>query len=336
VRIHIVFISAVALVGLAFTTPAFADTTLLSSLDLVGTSTFLKNGTLRLTNNTVVTTSPSPAGAAWTPTQYNVAGGFSVNFQFQFTDPCLVGLPTCAVSNGHGGDGIAFLIQNSPQGTSAIGVGAGGMGFLGIPDSVAVMLDTYQNVGNPDSYGDPSNNYIAVNTRGSSFNTPHHFCTYVPSAGAYELTANEADPSDLIRSSFSPYCSADPTLAMTGFVTGTGPAGSLPGVTGFPALTKDMDNGDVYDLNVVYTGSVLDIYLDSVLVLAANVNLAAEVGGPDAYLGFTAGTQNAFQNQDILSFSETTIPEPAWGQLWVPLAMILAAALARKWRRSKV
>ena len=334
-RIHIVFISAVALVGLAFTTPAFADTTLLSTLDLVGTSTFLKNGTLRLTNNTVVTGPPSPAGAAWTPTQYNVAAPFSANFQFQFTDPCLTGLPTCANDNGHGGDGIAFLIQNSPQGTSAIGVGAGGMGFLGIPDSVAVMLDTYQNA-SPPYYGDPSNNYIAINTQGSSFNTAHHFCTKVTSTGAYELTASEAYPSDLNGSSFSPYCAADPTLAMTGFVTGTGPAGSKPGVTGFPALTKDMDNGDVYDLNVVYTGSVLDIYLDSALVLAANVNLAAEVGGPDAYLGFTAGTQNAFQNQDILSFSETTIPEPAWGQLWVPLAMILAAALARRWRRSKV
>jgi len=336
VRIHIVFISAVALVGLAFTTPAFADTTLLSTLDLVGTSTFLKNGTgtLRLTNNTVVTGPPSPAGAAWTPTQYNVAAPFSANFQFQFTDPCLNGLtgnPPCANDNGHGGDGIAFLIQNSPQGTSAIGVGAGGMGFLGIPDSVAVMLDTYQNA-SPPYYGDPSNNYIAINTRGSSFNVPQHFCTKLKKTGAYELTASDDLPSDL----FSPYCTADPTLAMTSFVTGKGPKGSMPGVVGFPALKVDMDNGDVYDLEVVYTGSVLDIYLDSKLVLAAYIDLAAEVGGPDAYLGFTAGTQNAFQNQDILSFSETTIPEPAWGQLWVPLTMILAAALARRWRRSKV
>jgi hypothetical protein len=312
-------------------TPAFAEVIPLCSLDLVGTSTILcpSGTTLRLTNNTVVTGLPSPAGAAWTPTQYNVAAPFSANFQFQFTDP------TGHLDGINGGDGIAFLIQNSPQGTSAIGVGAGGMGFLGIPDSVAVMLDTYQNA-SPPYYGDPSNNYIAINTQGSSFNTAHHFCTKVTSTGAYELTASEAYPSDLNGSSFSPYCAADPTLAMTGFVTGTGPAGSKPGVTGFPALTKDMDNGDVYDLNVVYTGSVLDIYLDSALVLAANVNLAAEVGGPDAYLGFTAGTQNAFQNQDILSFSETTIPEPAWGQLWVPLAMILAAALARRWRRSKV
>jgi hypothetical protein len=328
VRIQILFIFAVSILALASTRPALAEIIPLSSLDLVGSSQILSpSGTLRLTNNTVVTGLPSPAGAAWTPTQFNVAAPFSANFQFQFTDP------TGHLDNGNGGDGIAFVIQNSPQGTSAIGVGAGGMGFLGIQDSVAVMLDTYQNA-SPPYYGDPSNNYIAINTRGSSFNTPHHFCTYVPSAGAYELTASEDTPSDLIGSSFSPDCSADPTLAMTGFVTGTGPTGSLPGVAGFPALSVDMDNGDVYDLGVVYTGSVLDIYLNSVLVLAANINLAAEVGGPDAYLGFTGGTQNAFQNQDIVSFSETTIPEPAWGQLWVPLAMLLLAALARKLLRS--
>lgn len=331
-RIHIAFIFAVSILALAFaTTPAFADTIPLSSLDLVGTSTVLPDGTLRLTNSTVVTGLPSPAGAAWTPTQYNVAAPFSANFQFQFTDP------TGHLDDGNGGDGIAFLIQNSPQGTSAIGVGAGGMGFLGIQDSVAVMLDTYQN-SSPPYYGDPSDNYISINTRGSSFNTPHHFCTFVPSAGpngAYELTASEDTPSDLNGSSFSPDCDADPTLAMTGFVTGTGPTGSLPGVTGFPALSVDMDNGDVYDLDVVYTGSVLDIYLDGALVLATNINLAAEVGGPDAYLGFTAGTQNAFQNQDIVSFSETTIPEPAWAQLWVPLAMLLAFTLARKRQRGR-
>jgi hypothetical protein len=318
--------------------PANADVIPLSSLDRVGTAQMLSSsGPLRLTNNTYVSGLPSPAGAAWTPTEYNVATGFSANFQFQFTDPCIGnGMNnTCISDNGHGGDGIAFVIQNSPQGTSAIGVGAGGMGFLGIQDSVAVMLDTYQNA-TPPFYGDPSNNYIAINTRGSSFNTPHHFCTYVPSAGKYELTADENTPSDLIGSSFSPDCSADPTLAMTGFVTGTGPTGSLPGVVGFPALTQDMDNGDVYDLDVVYTGSVLDVYLDSILVLSANINLAAEVGGPDAYLGFTAGTQYAFQNQDIVSFSESaTIPEPAWGQLWVPLAMLLAVALARKWQRGR-
>ena len=335
-RIHIVFILAVSLVCLAFTTPAFADVIPLSSLNLVGnslgTSQLVVNSlgqtVLRLTPNydTNVGGAP-PAGAAWTKTEYNVADPFSLNFQFQMSAPCLNGLtgnPPCANDRGHGGDGIAFLIQNSAQGSSAIGEGAGGMGFLGIFDSVAVMLDTYQNNGK-DYYGDPSNNYIAVNTRGTDFNVPHHFCMNVN--GTMELTADPSVGTDLPGVT----CTANPTLGMTGY-------GGVPALS---EITQDIDSG-VYDLGVTYTGSnpgerMLDIYLDSSLVLAVSIDLATTLdlqGGQNAFLGFTAGTRNAYQNQDILSFTIT--PEPAWGQLWVPLAMILAAALARKWRRSKV
>ncbi len=282
------------------------------------------NTTLRLTDTSdpglsgpLGANSPPPAGAAWTSTQYNVAAPFSVNFQFQMSDPCLSPLPTCVNDNGHGGDGIAFLIQNSAQGSSAIGEGAGGMGFLGITDSVAVMLDTYQN-NSPNFYGDPSNNYISVNTQGTAANFPHHFCMDVN--GTMELTA---DPSIGTDQPGVP-CSANPTLGMTGY-------------GGVPALTEDIDSG-VHDVEVTYTGSMLDVYLDNALVLSVAIDLATTLnlqGGDDAFLGFTAGTRYAYQNQDILSFSETPIPEPIWGQLWVPLAMLGAVALGRKLKRAR-
>jgi lectin family protein len=317
VRIQVQLISAVSFLGLALTTtPAFADVIPLNSLNLVGTSQVISGGTLQLTDNT--DPDPSglpPAGAAWTNTEYNVAAPFSVNFQFQMTDP------TGHLDNGNGGDGIAFLIQNSSAGDTAIGEGAGGMGFLGITDSVAVMLDTYQN-GSPNYYGDPSNNYISVNTRGTLFNVPHHFCT---DGQLTDITSGPmAGQSDLTGSSFSPDCTANPTLGMTGF-------------GGVSPLAVNMDDGQVHDIEITYTGSMLDIYLDSSLVLAVSIDLATALdlqGGDDAFLGFTAGTRYAYQNQDILNFA--LVPEPAWEQLWVPLAMILAAALARKWRRSRV
>lgn len=322
------FLFTSAILSLTLSTAAFAETIPLSSLDLVqsapGTTQLIDGGTvLQLTPN--FDTNPggalSPAGAAWAPSQFNVADPFSVNFQFQFTDP------TGHLDNGNGGDGIAFLIQNSSQGTSALGLGAGGMGFLGITDSVAIMLDTYQN-NSPDFYGDPSNNYIAVNTRGTDFNVPHHFCEDVVVGGkdlGMQLTADPTLPSDLNGSSFSPYCTANPTLGMTGY-------------GGVPALpsTEDMDDGAVHDLGIVYTGSALDIYLDSTLVLAVSIDLATTLdlqGGTDAFLGFTAGTRFAYQNQDVLDLTFT--PEPAWGQLWVPMAMILVVMLARKWRRGR-
>jgi hypothetical protein len=322
VRIHSSLILPITFLGLAVITPAFADVIPLSSLNLEGTSQLLSpTGPLRLTPN--FDTNPGgapPAGAAWTKNTYAITGGFSVNFQFQMSDPCIGnGLNgSCISDQGHGGDGIAFVIQDSTtsgpfstgSGDTALGEGAGGMGFLGIKDSVAVMLDTYQNVGDPDSYGDPSNNYIAVNTRGTDFNVPHHFCT------DGQLTDQPGSLSDLP----APYggCTASPTLGMTGS-------------GGVPALGEDIDSG-VHDLGVTYTGSMLDIYLDSALVLAVNIDLSTELNTNDAFLGFTAGTRFSYQNQDILSFTIT--PEPVGGQIWVPLAMLLLAALASKLRRS--
>jgi hypothetical protein len=321
VRNRIVYIAALIFLGLAIASnPVLADVIPLSSLSLVGTSQIISGGTLRLTPNYDTDPSgPSPAGAAWTSGEYDVAAPFSVNFQFQMSDPCIGnGLNgTCIDDLGHGGDGIAFLIQNSAQGTAAIGEGAGGMGFLGITDSVAVMLDTYQN-NSPNVYGDPSNNYISVNTLGTGPNVPHHFCMDVN--GTMELTADPNVPTDQPDIP----CSTNPTLGMTGY-------------GGVPALPEDIDSG-VHDIGITYNGAVLDIYLDSSLVLAVSIDLATTLnlqGGDDAFLGFTAGTRFAYQNQDILSFSEAPIPEPIWGQLWVPLAMLLVIALGRKWKRAR-
>jgi hypothetical protein len=187
------------------------------------------------------------------------------------------------------------------------------MGFLGINDSVAVMLDTYQNA-SPDFYGDPTNNYIGVNTRGTDFNVPHHFCTNG------QLT-DQPGLSDLP----APFgaCTANPELGMTSF-------------GGVAKLGPNMDDGNVHDVGIRYVPGTMDIYLDSVLVLAVSIDLGTTLSlqnGTGAFLGFTAGTRNAYQNQDILNF--TIAPEPAAGQLWIPLAMIGAAALTRKRRRSK-
>jgi hypothetical protein len=286
---------------------ALADVVPLSSLSLVGTSQILSNGTLRLTPNfdTAPLSDVSPAGAAWTASQHSIADPFSVNFHFQMSDP------TGNLDGKNGGDGIAFVIQNSGQGTSAIGEGAGGMGFLGIFDSVAVMLDTYQN-STPNFYGDPSNNYIAVNTRGTDFNVPHHFCT---NGQLTDITSGPmAGVSDLPGALGN--CTGSPTL----------------GMTTINPLVDNMDIG-AHDVGITYTGTFLDIYLDSTLVLAVGIDLGATLNSQDAFLGFTAGTRHAYQNQDILDFTIT--PEPVWGQLWVPLAMILAAVLTRRWQRGR-
>lgn len=301
---------AVTGVGLQVVTPvAVAGPIDLSSLNLVGASQIISGGVLRLTpnfdTNTDVHGTPigaPPAGAAWTTTRYDVADPFAFSFDFRMSDP------TGHLDNdGSGGDGIAFLIQNSTAGDTALGLGAGGMGFMYIKDSVAVMLDTYQN---NYFYGDPNGNYIGVNTRGTDFNVPHHFCT----KGQLTSDPNGAQgPTDLPGVP----CTANPSLGMTG---------TLP----------LLDDGKVHNVTVTYVPGSLEISLDYLMVLTVGVNFADILSledGKDAYIGFTAGTRYSYQNQDILDFA--AIPEPAAAQRWLPIAMILAMALARKRQRSR-
>jgi hypothetical protein len=132
-------------------------------LALVGSATPLKSGVIRLTSADEF----AAAGAAWYPAPVVVAHGVNVALRFRIT-------PFQPPNNPwwEGGDGMAVVIQNDPNGTHALGdTGAGqDLGYTGIRRSVAVELDTVQNpasqFGSPTSIGDPSGNEISVHTRG--------------------------------------------------------------------------------------------------------------------------------------------------------------------------
>lgn len=105
---------------------------------------------------------PQTVGAAWFVERQPVATGFEMVFQFQLTQQG--GL-------GKGADGFAFVLQNNgPEalagrgsaGGFALGDGRQDRSQPGIPHSVAVFFDTYQNRDGLD----PSDNYIAVCTNG--------------------------------------------------------------------------------------------------------------------------------------------------------------------------
>jgi hypothetical protein len=44
---------------------------------------------------------------------------------------------------GDGADGVAFVIQNDPRGTTALGLAGGGLAYAGITNSVALLLNIY-------------------------------------------------------------------------------------------------------------------------------------------------------------------------------------------------
>ena len=94
-------------------------------------------------------------GAAWYPDLVGVANGFSVEYTFQLGSPQL-----------GGGDGLAFVVQT--QGPTALGGLGGQLGYGGLPNSLAVEVDTYLNEW--PGADDPNANHVSVHISGQGPN----------------------------------------------------------------------------------------------------------------------------------------------------------------------
>jgi hypothetical protein len=96
-----------------------------SGFSLNGGATVTSAGALQLTDGNTV-----ESRSAWFPTKVPVAG-FTTDFTFQQLNA--------------NADGMTFTIQ--ADGVSAVGTGGGGLGYEGIPTSVAVKFDLHSNAG---------------------------------------------------------------------------------------------------------------------------------------------------------------------------------------------
>jgi hypothetical protein len=131
------------LLGVASIAPITFDTLgsngagwVLSSLTTAETVPFFTNETLEVTDGAA----GEGSDAFYPVAQY--VGSFSASFVYQVHT---FSIPT--------GDGVTFLIQDSPQATSAAGGAAGGLGFSGIINSLALELDIYGNGAGNGSVG---------------------------------------------------------------------------------------------------------------------------------------------------------------------------------------
>jgi len=95
------------------------------------------------------------SGAGYSTSAITLGAGatFSTTFQFNFTNPG--GIDPA--------DGITFVLAANPSG---LGVGGGGIGYQGVPNSVAIEFDTFNNGGL-----DISSNHVAVDVNGVLTNT---------------------------------------------------------------------------------------------------------------------------------------------------------------------
>jgi CHRD domain-containing protein/lectin family protein len=126
--------------------------------------TLVNNAVLHENRVGLTVIEPLQTGAAWLPAKQQVQGGFEAQFQWQIT----------RISR-RGTDGFAFVIHNAPLPfpDSAVGEGRNGLGYQGIPNSVAIEFDTAQDL--PGDFGagtrgDPNDNHISVQTRGTEPN----------------------------------------------------------------------------------------------------------------------------------------------------------------------
>ena len=129
-----------------------------TTLSLVGYPT---NPVATATPTTLTMTSGTgQTSAAWLPVVQRVGSGFTTQFTFQITPGA-----TDTIA-----DGFAFVIQNGPAGTSALGTtGMGGyLGYQGLPTSLAIEFDTYQ-----DGW-DPNGNHVAIQSNGTGLNSADH------------------------------------------------------------------------------------------------------------------------------------------------------------------
>jgi hypothetical protein len=134
----------------SFSYPDFSSTT---GLQLNGNAH--QNGSkLTLTDAT-----DGQSGSAWSTQLVHLGdhASFSSVFQFEILDHG--GLPGWGID---GADGLTFTLQNN---SNSVGSSGGGIGYYGIPKSVTVEFDTYQN----GEWGDPSSNHVGINTNGSLF-----------------------------------------------------------------------------------------------------------------------------------------------------------------------
>jgi uncharacterized repeat protein (TIGR02543 family) len=241
-----------------------------------GTATPLN--VLQLTPN-----STGDAGSAWyNNTEQSVTASFSTTFTFQLSNPSLGSLGAA--------DGIAFVIQNSTAGTSALGPDGCGMGFAdgscttstgGIPNSLAVDFKTYN-----DGYPSPNNNSVSIVSYGTGANCVDQACNIAYNNSlltSYGITLADGNTHTATISytlqptiSISPHC--------------------FSGATAEPCLDVILDGHDLF------SGGVALILNGT----SAALSLQALIGGGNnAWVGFTAGTGGGDDYQDILSWTFT-------------------------------
>lgn len=118
------------------------------------------DGVLRLVDETV----PVGSGTAVRSNRIKLNGGFSTYFRFKMSRSDLL----------NPADGLCFIVYKADSAEIKTGTYGPGLGYAGIPHSVGIEFDIYQNYGVYDSvsYKDPSVRHVAIDINGDADHDP--------------------------------------------------------------------------------------------------------------------------------------------------------------------
>ena len=185
------------------TAPADGSASQVQIIDVTDKARMVLSGDAQIgTGELDLTTSTrNIAGAAYLPTPYALTAttSFSVSFSFRVYGAV-----------GTSGDGFAFLWQNDPRGTAAIGPGGGALGYGGVTPSVEVELDVLQNS------WDPGGNDIALTTDGQYMTSlSHQAAPFTISDGATHYVWIDYDAATHTVSVYAGNTATRPAAALT-------------------------------------------------------------------------------------------------------------------------
>ncbi|MAG57955.1 MAG: hypothetical protein CMJ83_16850 [Planctomycetes bacterium] len=247
-------LAAIVLVtGLVAAQPYYLDFSSVTDLSFNGNAG--QNGNELRVNAAVI----SDRGSVWYDFPVALAGGFDFAFVFRINQ----------LAAG-GGDGMAFVIQNDPRLTTALGNHASQMGYgkfanaapgTAIANSLAFEIDTYAN----GNMADPNGNHVSVHTDGPADNHANE-----------SLSIGVATPTANLSDGFAH------TMRIR-YVPGT--------------LDVFIDDMETPLLSIAYDIVTGGSHLNGIPVAGLNL-----LGGGSALVGFTAGNGGAWENHDVLSW----------------------------------
>jgi hypothetical protein len=290
----------IAFLPAAYATPAkalvveYPNFTSTAGLTLAGkaTTTATSDGTvLRLTG-----TGLDEAGAAFTnsPVTLGAGGAFSTQFQFRITAPG--GIDPA--------DGFAFLLAANPTGLGGGGVSSGGgfLGYGGVPNSVAIEFDTFNNGGVDGN----SSNHVAIDENGHVIDG---------------TSFSDQNLTNVYAQALCDFTSANSYSR----------AGCLSNGDLWTALiTYDGTNLNL-NLTDPAEGSTDSVYVN------LPINISSFLGTNTPFVGFGAGTGGGVENHDIINWEFATtadLPAPASPTPEPATLAVLGAALAAMGMRS--